>query len=596
VPRWLGYSLLAIVLWGVWGLIGKMTPTLSPLVMTVLSTIGILPVAAALLLSPGLWRGERIGRGMAFGFATGICGQLGNLSYLEALRRGGQASTVLPLTSLYPLVTVLLARLLLGERLHRVQAGGFVLALGAFVLFGRLGAGPEEAAAAAGSAWMPFALATLVLFGVAAVTQKLAVAHISNELSLVCFAAAFVPIAAAILPVVGSDAWATSTADWLWSLLYGALIGVGTLALFAAYRWGKASVVTAVTGLYPALTVLLAVPLFGEDLTLLKAGAIGLALAAGTALSYEKPPVAPEVVCPGPFRCAEGPIWDPEGRRLLWDDLAADELYARDGAGGAALLERGVKVSAIALNADGALLLAGAAGLLYWRGPGQARVLLERDGDGPLSFNDVIADPRGRLYAGTIYWGETMQKPGKLYLIGRDGGAVVVEEGLLLANGMGFSPDDRTLYVTDSAARRIYAYDVEPVSGALSRRRTLVEVPRTEGLPDGLTVDAEGFVWSAQWYGGQVVRYDPEGRVERRIALPARQVSSVAFGGEALDELFVTTAAEVWRSDLAPPGYDFGADGAGGALYRLRPGVRGRPERWAELSFPASGLPSFRAT
>src|SRR5207247_7061215 len=134
-----------------------------------------------------------------------------------------------------------------------------------------------------------------------------------------------------------------------------------------------------------------------------------------------------------------------------------------------------------------------------------------------------------------------------------------VEEGVELANGLGFSPDNRTLYFTDSAARKIYAYDVQPETGRLSNRRIFASVTADEGLPDGLTVDAEGFVWSAQWYGSQVVRYDPDGKVERRIAMPITQVSSVAFGGENLTDLYITSAGGSWASQLAPPGYNFDA-------------------------------------
>jgi D-xylonolactonase len=134
------------------------------------------------------------------------------------------------------------------------------------------------------------------------------------------------------------------------------------------------------------------------------------------------------------------------------------------------------------------------------------------------------------------------------------------------------------LYYADSTARRIYAFAVDPKSGQLSRQRTFVNVPDSEGLPDGLTVDADGFIWNAQWYGSQVVRYDADGKVERRIAMPVGQVASVEFGGAQLDELFITTAGERWTSRFSPPGYDYSKIKDGGAVYRVRPGVRGKNE------------------
>ena len=177
-----------------------------------------------------------------------------------------------------------------------------------------------------------------------------------------------------------------------------------------------------------------------------------------------------------------------------------------------------------------------------------------------------------------------MEKRGKLYLIHPDGVVGIVDEGIELANGLAFSSDGRTMYFVDSAARRVYAYDVDQGDGTLGSRRVFAQFSREEGLPDGMTVDAEGHVWCAMWYGGCVVRLDLEGRVQRRIRIPAIQVSSVAFGGEGLDELYVTTAGEAWPSELAPVGYRADAAGQGGGLYRLRlNGVRGRAEHVVEL-------------
>ncbi|HXV96784.1 MAG TPA: SMP-30/gluconolactonase/LRE family protein, partial [Anaerolineae bacterium] len=132
-------------------------------------------------------------------------------------------------------------------------------------------------------------------------------------------------------------------------------------------------------------------------------------------------------------------------------------------------------------------------------------------------------------------------------------------------------------------ARRIYAYDVNPKTGDLTQRRIFVQVPATEGMPDGLTVDAAGFIWSAQWYGSQVVRYDPDGKVERRIQLPVSQIASVAFGGPDLTELYITTAAEPWPSKFVPPGYAPNPATLGGSLYCLRLDIQGQPEYQAKL-------------
>jgi D-xylonolactonase len=285
-----------------------------------------------------------------------------------------------------------------------------------------------------------------------------------------------------------------------------------------------------------------------------------------------------EIVASDHNLCGEAPIWDAAGRRLLWVDLGRNLVYEhRDGR--TRVLHRGLMVSGLALNSDGGLVFAGATGI-HLRDPNGALHALLAD-----FFNDILPDSRGRLYAGTLHWGPNgLEKPGKLYLIERAGAVRVVDEGIEIANGLGFSPDDRTLYFADSARRAITAYDVDSATGNLSRRRVFVQVPSDEGLPDGLTVDREGFVWCAQWYGSQVVRYDPDGRVERRIPMPVRQVSSVIFGGPDLTDLYITTAADPWPSPLAPPGYDPKAPDQGGSLYRLRTEVQGRPDYRTALS------------
>jgi D-xylono/L-arabinono-1,4-lactonase len=191
----------------------------------------------------------------------------------------------------------------------------------------------------------------------------------------------------------------------------------------------------------------------------------------------------------------------------------------------------------------------------------------------------MIADARGRIYAGTVYWGASgREKLGKVYLISPGGDVKIVEEGVELANGMGFSVDGRRFYFADSAQRRIYSCEVEAKNGGLSRKRIFAQLEREDGLPDGLTVDSEDHVWCAFWYGGKVLRFDPEGKVESRIEVPAIQASSVAFGGENLDELYITSAGEAWPSELAPMGYSAEAKGQGGALYRLKMSVRGKKE------------------
>jgi len=285
-------------------------------------------------------------------------------------------------------------------------------------------------------------------------------------------------------------------------------------------------------------------------------------------------------------RCGEAPIWNDRSQRLLWTDISSDLVYDLSPATGAKrTLSRGLNVAGIALTDTDDLVFAGATGLHLWHAQDDYRTIATRCDGETFILNDMIADPHGRVYAGSLYWGAAgMEKLGKLYLFDTNGSVRVVDDGLELANGLGFSPDQRRLYFADSTARRIYVYDVDARTGDLHNRRIFVHVPEHEGIPDGLTVDRDGFIWSAQWYGSQIVRYDPDGHVERRIPMPVQQVSSLTFGGPDWTDLYVTSASESWQSPHAPPGYDFNAANMGGSLYRIRLDIPGRPEHRAHLS------------
>jgi len=294
-----------------------------------------------------------------------------------------------------------------------------------------------------------------------------------------------------------------------------------------------------------------------------------------------------EIIADDHNLCGEAPLWNPATRRLYWTDIPSSKVFEYDPqAGTRRILIDDRSVSGLTLHQSGGLICAGKTGLHLWHGPGRwTTILTEHDGE-TLSFNDILADPAGRLYAGTYYSGpQGMIKTGKLYLIDTAGSTRVVAANVRLSNGLGLTLDHRILYYTDSAARRIDAFDVDPATGHLANRRTFVQVPDDQGLPDGLTVDAHGFIWSAQWFGGQILRYDPDGRIERRIPIPARQVSSIAFGGPDLTDLYVTPAADYSPSPLEPPGFDRTAF-IGGPLYRVRLDIVGRAEYPARLIVP----------
>lgn len=260
----------------------------------------------------------------------------------------------------------------------------------------------------------------------------------------------------------------------------------------------------------------------------------------------------PELVADAGCQIAEGPVWHAEEACLYWTDISAGRLYRFGPATGAyETVYQGEPVGGITVQSDGSLLLVGARGRVQvWRDGDVTDVILadianERD----TRFNDVIADARGRVISGTMaVRDETGQitRYGRLYRVDTDGRAVVLMEGVGSPNGMGFSRDSSHLYFTDSliGAQTIFLFDYDLDTGTVSNRRTFYQaaVDGSDGRPDGMTVDDEGSVWSAQWDGGAVLRFGVDGHVRDRFAIPPCRVSSVTFGGRDYTDLYVTTA------------------------------------------------------
>jgi transporter family protein len=284
MPAWLIFSLLTLLLWGGWGVLSKILgATLSPVQIQVLSTLGVLPVVLVLAMARDLRRGTRPRRGAALAFASGVLVGLGNLAYYEALAKGGKASSVAPLTALYPAVTIVLAIVFMRERISISQLTGIGLALVAIALFN------TGAEAWVLTTWLGFALLPLALWGSAAFLQKLAADSASSSLTTLAFLAAFVPLALALLPFETAS-WAIASHDAVRVLVHGVLFAAGNLTLIAAYgAGGKASVVTPLSGLYGLVTALLAVVFLGEQLAQREWLGVVVSLVAVVAIAIERP-------------------------------------------------------------------------------------------------------------------------------------------------------------------------------------------------------------------------------------------------------------------------------------------------------------------
>ena len=288
--------------------------------------------------------------------------------------------------------------------------------------------------------------------------------------------------------------------------------------------------------------------------------------------------------------CGESPFWHVREQMLYWSDITGKRLYRFSYADGKhQILHEGFEVSGIALHESGHFLIVNSGGFWSWDLKSEPRLLLESVDEKKCALNDCVVDPEGRLYSGSCFFSSDNPnyERGCLFCLDIDGVCRVVDDGISLANGLGFSPDATTLYFADSAERIIYAYDYRRTDGSLRNRRPFVTLPLTEGIPDGLTVDAEGYVWSAQWFGGCIVRYDPDGKEQQRIRVPVDQSSSLAFGGPHLSEMFITSAALDDALSIAPLGYAPGRRRAGGPLYRVKLGIQGRPEPEARIRIHA---------
>jgi len=241
----------------------------------------------------------------------------------------------------------------------------------------------------------------------------------------------------------------------------------------------------------------------------------------------------------------ESPLWDYREECLYWVDIEGKALYrhrpAEDTTTSIPVPEQ---IGCIALREGGGLVAASRSGFAFLDpDTGSLEIVVSPEGDRLGNrFNDGKCDRRGRFWAGTMdAAAETTS--GSLYRLSPDLAVSRVLTGVTIPNGIGWSPDDRTMYFTDSALRTIVAFDFEGDSGEIGSPRDFVSIDSACGVPDGLTVDDEGFVWSVHWDGWRVTRYDPEGVVASVIALPVPRPTSCAFGGKLLDRLYVTSAS-----------------------------------------------------
>ncbi len=280
----------------------------------------------------------------------------------------------------------------------------------------------------------------------------------------------------------------------------------------------------------------------------------------------------------------EGPVWDHARAELLWVDIPRG-LVLRGRVDGDTVVEvathrAGGTVGFVVPAADGGWLLGADGGFTHLSPGGTPTALVEVPGEGRATgtrMNDGAADPVGRCFGGTMAFDET-PGAGSLHRVDLDGSVHPVLRDLTVSNGVDWSPDGSTVYLADSGAATVRAYDYDLGTGEFGDSRVVVDLTAEDGAPDGLTVDAEGCLWVAVWGGGQVRRYGPTGELLAVVEVPTPNTSSCAFAGPDLDLLVISTSTQ----GLTDP------DPHAGRLFTVRPGVTGRPA--AVYRGPLTGL------
>lgn len=271
----------------------------------------------------------------------------------------------------------------------------------------------------------------------------------------------------------------------------------------------------------------------------------------------------------------ERPVWDDVLGRLIWVDVNSGRIINYDLATEAeTVLELGVSVGAVAPRRGGGYVAATGDGFRILDDAGRTVGGPYRPpdmGEG-LRFNDGACDPAGRFWAGTTAM-DGRQGAGALYRFDGDGCVTLVIEGVTESNGLGWSPDGRTMYYIDSGELEVSvkAFDFNAVSGDLKESRRLIVPELTDGVPDGLIVDSEGCLWVAFWGGCEVRRYSPAGRLLEIYNVPVTNPTCPCLGGPDLQTLFVTTAWE-GITDCARLHQPLA-----GSLFSIRTAVKGQP-------------------
>jgi len=267
-----------------------------------------------------------------------------------------------------------------------------------------------------------------------------------------------------------------------------------------------------------------------------------------------------EIVTHTDCKWAEGPLWCPVRQCLYWVDIERGHVFSYiPSANSTNLIHReDCAIGGMTLQRDGSMLLFLANGGIKCLRDGKTEFLVREIPEVKATngcFNDVAADPEGRVFCGTV---NPDEKNGFLYRLERDRTLVQILGRIGCANGMAWSLDYSKMYFTDSVERAIYSFEYDRPTGAISNQTVFVKTQEGQGVPDGLTVDSEGNIWSARCFGSCVSHFSQDGEEMGRIELPTANITSLIFGGQEYKDLYITSSE--------------------GSLFRCKLDIAGRPE------------------
>ena len=280
----------------------------------------------------------------------------------------------------------------------------------------------------------------------------------------------------------------------------------------------------------------------------------------------------------------EGPVWDPVEGVLYWVDMLEKKIWSFEPSRDKTRTWQLPKVvGAFALREQGGAVVTMSDGFYFLdldSGKTELIALVDADLENVV-FNDGKVDRRGRFFAGCEDFINAEPICG-LFRLDPDLTVHELERGIIVNNGPCWSPDNKTFFHTDSFKQAMYAYDYDIETGAISNKREFISCADGPGILDGTTIDEEGYLWNAEIITGQLVRYTPEGKVERRIPIPCKTITSVMFGGDNLDVIYMTSMGNT--DFLGPKGVELFGDAVkpqphGGGIFAVTgTGARGLPE------------------